>query len=127
MPKQVVQPAGLAQTRLYSHVVKGGDTLYLAGQVAQDEQGRLVGAGDIEAQAAQVFENMKLALASAQASFDDVVKITVFVTDARFREKVSEVRARYFREPFPASTFLVVAALARPEFLVEIEATAYVG
>lgn len=127
MPKQTIKPQGLPNPPTYSHVVKAGNTVYIAGQIAQDAQGRLIGAGDIEAQAVRVFKNLKLALASVSATFDDVVKITVFVTDARFREKVGEVRARYLKEPFPASTFLVVSALARPELLLEIEATAYVG
>ena len=127
MPKQVIQPQGLPKPTAYSHAVKTGNTVYIAGQIAQDAQGRLVGVGDIEAQAVRVFENLKLALASVNATFDDVAKITVFVTDPRFREKVGEVRARYLKEPFPASTFLVVSGLARPELLLEIEATAYVS
>ena len=127
MPKQVIQPQGLPKPPTYSHAVKTGNTVYIAGQIAQDAQGRLVGVGDIEAQAVRVFENLKLALASVNATFDDVAKITVFVTDPRFREKVGEVRARYLKEPFPASTFLVVSGLARPELLLEIEATAYVS
>jgi len=127
MPKQVIQPKGLPKPPTYSHVVKAGNTVYIAGQIAQDAQGQLVGVGDIEAQAARVFENLKLALASVNATFDDVLKITVFVTDARYREKVGEVRARYLKEPLPASTFLVVSGLARPELLLEVEATAYVS
>ncbi|MBI4640759.1 MAG: RidA family protein [Candidatus Tectomicrobia bacterium] len=127
MPKQVIQPQGLPKPPTYSHVVKAGNTVYFAGQVAQDAQGNLVGVGDVEAQAVRVFENLKLALASVNATFGDLVKITVFVTDPRFREKVGEVRARYLKEPFPASTFLVVSGLARPELLLEIEATAYIG
>lgn len=127
MPKETIQPEGLPTPPTYSHVVRAGGTIHIAGQVAQDARGNLVGRGDIEAQAVQVFENLKQCLASVGASFDDVVKITVFVTDARFREKVGEVRERYLKPPFPASTFLVVAGLGRPEFLLEIEATAYVG
>ena len=107
MPKQTVKPQGLPNPPSYSHVVKAGNTVYIAGQIAQDAQGQLVGAGDIEVQAVRVFDNLKLALASVNATFDDVVKITVFVTDARFREKVGEVRARYLKEPFPASTSAV--------------------
>jgi len=127
MPKQAIQPQGLPKPPSYSHVVLAGNTVYVAGQIAQDAQGQLVGLGDIETQAVRVFENLKLALASAHATFDDVVKITVYVTDPRFREKVGEVRARYLKEPYPISTFLVVSGLARPELLLEIEATAFVG
>ena len=127
MSKQVIQPQGLPKPPTYSHVVKAGNTVYIAGQVSQDAQGNLVGVGDIEAQAVRIFENLKLALASVNATFDDLVRITVYVTDPRFREKVGEVRAKYLKEPFPASTFLVVSGLARSELLLEIEATAYIG
>lgn len=126
MPKQVIQPEGLPTPSNYSYVVRAGDMLFLAGQVASDAQGNVVGPGDIEAQAVQVFENIKLCLASAGATLADLVKITVVVTDPRYREKVNELRGRYLSAPYPASTF-IVAALAAPAYLVEIECVAYVG
>jgi enamine deaminase RidA (YjgF/YER057c/UK114 family) len=127
MPKQSIHPAGLQKPPTYSHVVKAGDTVHISGQVALDEQGNLVGRGDIEAQAVRVFENLKLALASVNATFDDVVKLTMFITDARYRDTLRTVRAHYLKDPYPASTLLVVAGLAMPELLLEIEATAYLG
>jgi reactive intermediate/imine deaminase len=125
--KEIIQPKGLPTPTTYSHVVKSGNTLYLAGQVAQDESGNVVGRGDITAQAEQVFQNIQKCLAAAGATFADVVKIQVFVTDHRFREAVGQVRQKYITAPYPASTFLVVSGLAAPEFLLEIEAVAVVG
>ena len=122
-----IQPDGLAQPPTYTHVVKAGNTIYIAGQVAQNEQGQVVGAGDIVAQANQVFENLGKALASAGAGFGDLVKITVYVTDPRFREALSGVRSRYLDSSrLPASTLVVVAGLALPEYLLEIEGVAVI-
>jgi enamine deaminase RidA (YjgF/YER057c/UK114 family) len=127
MPVERVQPDGLATPPTYSHVVKAGNTVYIAGQVAQNENGQLVGAGDIVAQATQVFENLGKALAAAGAGFEHLVKITVFVTDPRYREALSAVRSNYLdRNALPASTLLVVAGLALPEYLLEIEAVAVI-
>jgi enamine deaminase RidA (YjgF/YER057c/UK114 family) len=100
--------------------------VYVAGQTATDEQGQVVGKGDITAQATQVFENLKKALASANADFSHVVKTTIFLTDPRFREPLSEVRQRYLGNNLPTSTLVTVAALATPDLLIEIEAIAVV-
>src|ERR671930_538641 len=95
MPLERIQPDGLAKPPTYTHVIRAGNTVYIAGQTASDEQGQVVGKGDVSAQARQVFENLKKALASAGADFSDLVKITVFITDPRFREPVSQVRQQY--------------------------------
>jgi enamine deaminase RidA (YjgF/YER057c/UK114 family) len=127
MAVERIQPDGLATPPTYSHVVKAGNTVYIAGQVSQNEHGQLVGAGDFVAQATQVFENLGKALASAGAGFEHLVKITVFVTDPRYREPLSAVRSKYLASnALPASTLLVVAGLALPEYLLEIEAVAVV-
>jgi enamine deaminase RidA (YjgF/YER057c/UK114 family) len=95
--------------------------------VAQDEHGQLVGAGDFVAQATQVFENLGKALASAGAGFQHLVKTTVFVTDPRYREALRDVRDKYLdSSALPASTLVVVAGLALPEYLIEIEAVAVI-
>jgi len=87
----------------------------------------LVGAGDFIAQATQVFENLGRALAAAGAGFSDLVKTTVYVTDPRYREALREVRDRYLDgNALPASTLVVVAGLALPEYLLEIEAVAVI-
>src|SRR5713226_9619821 len=117
---------GLRKAPVYAHVVKAGNTIYVAGQVAQDENGLVVGRGDITAQATRVFENLKLALNAAGADFSNVVKINIYLTDPRFREPLGKVRAQYIRDPLPASTLVVVAGLAEPDYLIEIEAVAVV-
>lgn len=101
--------------------------MYISGQVAQDERGQVVGRGDITAQATQVFENLRRALEAAGATFDDVVQTTVYLTDPRYRDAVRAVRTRYFTGGTPASTLLIVAGLAEPDYLLEIEAIADVG
>jgi enamine deaminase RidA (YjgF/YER057c/UK114 family) len=128
MTVERIQPDGLSRPPTYSQVVKAGNTIYIAGQVAQDEQGQVVGAGDFVAQANQVFENLAKALAAAGASFGDLVKTTIYVTDPRYREALRDVRTKYLGStPPPASTLVVVAGLAQPEYLLEIEAVAVVG
>lgn len=123
---------GLLKTPSYSHaaVASGARTIYTAGQVAIDENGALVGGNDLAAQAAQVMENLGKALAAGGASFADVVKITTYVVNYKpeYRAIIGQARAKFFagRTP-PASTLVGVAALAVPEWLVEIEAIAVVG
>jgi enamine deaminase RidA (YjgF/YER057c/UK114 family) len=84
----------------------------------------VVGAGDMKAQAEQVFKNLQAALASAGAKFSDVVKMNTYITDMDQAPAVREVRARYFGDTTPASTLVQVVRLARPEFLLEIEVIA---
>lgn len=126
MPIERIQPEGLNRPPTYSHVVKAGNTVYIAGQTAQGQDGQVVGAGNITAQAIQVFENLKRALGAANADFSHIVKITVFVTDPRYREAISQVRRSYLGDALPASTLVVVAGLADPAYLLEIEAIAVI-
>jgi enamine deaminase RidA (YjgF/YER057c/UK114 family) len=107
-------------------VVRAGDTVYVSGQVAIDRHGTIVGKGDALAQAEQVFQNLKLALASEGANFTNLVKITTYVVGMEHVAAVREVRARHLTSDFPASTLVVAVGLARPEFLVEVEAIAVV-
>jgi enamine deaminase RidA (YjgF/YER057c/UK114 family) len=122
-----INPPSLAKPNGYTHVVVAADrrTVYIAGQVAFDSAGKLVGGSDFSAQAEQVFANLRRALASVNASLADVVKSTTFITDAKHVPALREVRNRHLdpRAP-PANTLLVVSALARPELLIEIEAIA---
>ncbi len=125
MPIERLQPDGLQDTPLYRQAIKAGNTVYIAGQIAVDQDGQIVGRGDVTAQATQVFENLSKALAAAGADWSHLVKITVYVTDAGLRDPVREVRRRYLGSPDPVvSTFVVVAALALPELLIEIEGIA---
>ena len=111
----------------YSHVVevRGGRTLYISGQVALDSSGNLVGAGDFTAQAKQVFENLKARLDEAGASFNDVVKLNLYLLDASKYQIVRDMRNTHMnREDPPASTLVVVTQLFRPELLIEVDAIA---
>src|SRR5207302_842699 len=112
----------------YSHVASGsGRLVYVAGQVALDEQGKLVGPGDVEAQAQQVFTNLGHALRAAGATFEDVVKLNYYLTDVSNLVAVRTVRDRHVdTENPPASTLVEVKGLFRPEFLIEVEAVAIV-
>jgi enamine deaminase RidA (YjgF/YER057c/UK114 family) len=111
----------------YSQVVKvtGGQTIYLAGQVALDTSRNLVGRGDFRAQAQQVFENLKAALAAAGADFSHVVKLNMYVLDRSNLPILREVRDQFVNtQAPPASTLVEVRGLAREEFLLEVEAVA---
>jgi enamine deaminase RidA (YjgF/YER057c/UK114 family) len=125
------QAKGLLHNPAFSHVVvaAGTRTIYIAGQVAIDERGAVVGAGDLAAQTTQVMRNVGLALAAAGADYADIVKITTYVVNYKpeHRAVIGGARAPFFagRVP-PASTLVGVAALAAPEWLVEIEAVAIV-
>ena len=121
-------PVTLSKPTGYTHVVevKGGRTLYVSGQIALDRAGAVVGKGDLQAQTRQVFENLRSALAASGATFDHVVKITVFMTDVAGLQAFRDVRDRYFTKNPPASTLVQVVRLARPELMIEIEAVAVV-
>jgi len=127
LPIERIQPPGLPESTLYSPVVRTGSTIYVAGQVAQDERGEVVGRGDFGAQAAQVMANLEKALAAAGAGLEHLVRITIYVTDARYRDLMRDVTREYLGAALPASTLLVVAALARPEYLLEIDGIAVAG
>ncbi|TCR17702.1 RidA family protein [Streptomyces sp. BK205] len=123
---RIPAPDGVAPAAQYSHVVLGrGRFVAVSGQVALDENGELVGEGDAEAQARQVFENLRRCLAAAGASFDDVVKLTYFVTDLEDMPALRAARAEHIPDDrLPAASAVQVAGLVRPEFLMEVEAFA---
>jgi reactive intermediate/imine deaminase len=123
-----LNPSALPAPNGYSHVVEvqGGRTLFLSGQIAIDKAGAVVGQGDLRAQTQQVFENLKAALGAAGATLDQVVKITVFMTDVSGLQVFREVRDGYFTKNPPASSLVQVSRLVRPELLIEIEAVAVI-
>jgi enamine deaminase RidA (YjgF/YER057c/UK114 family) len=105
-------------------VVAGG-TVYLRGQVGQDlDTSRSVGIGDVEAQAEQAMANVALLLDEAGSRLEEVCKVVVYLVDPRYREPVYRVMGRWLKGVHPVSTGVVVTALARPEWLVEIDVTA---
>ena len=126
-----LRPSGLHNNPAYSHAVtaSGARTIYLSGQVSTDEEGRIVGEGDLAAQTTQVMTNIGLALKAAGASYADIVKITTFVVGYKpeLRPIIGKARSAFFEgmDP-PASTLVGVSALAAPEWLIEIEAVAVV-
>jgi 2-iminobutanoate/2-iminopropanoate deaminase len=126
-PPRYINPPSLVKPTGYTHVVVAPDgrTAYVAGQVAFDSTGQIVGAGDFSTQAERVFQNLRRALTSVGGSLDNVVKTTTFITDLKNVPALRDVRGKYLdsRRP-PANTLLVVSSLARPELMIEVEAIA---
>jgi reactive intermediate/imine deaminase len=111
----------------YSPGFRIGDLVIVSGQAALDAEGRTVGADDFDAQAAQVFANLRRVLEAAGSGLDQVVKVTIYLTDMAHFPKIVALRARHFTPPYPADTIVEVRALARPELQIEIEAIALAG
>jgi 2-iminobutanoate/2-iminopropanoate deaminase len=130
-----MQPAGMnvrmQQGRpAYSHVVTvtgPGKTIYVAGQLARNADGNIVGKGDMRAQLEQTFKNLDACLKAAGATWADVVKTNTFVTDYAAFSQCSDVRMRYIGVGLPTSTTIQISGLAQPEAMVEIELVAVVS
>jgi reactive intermediate/imine deaminase len=122
-PEAIASPGGN-----YSHAVRietgDGILLFVSGQVAFDPEGNLVGEGDMARQTEQVFENLRAILEANRGAFDNVIKLSTFMTDIGRLTEMAEVRRRYVSDPPPASTTVQVAGLFRPEALIEVEAVA---
>jgi len=108
----------------YTDAVEADGFLYISGMLPLNAAGELVGNGDVTRQSEQVLDNVGAVLRSAGASFDEVVRVGVYVRDMADREHINTVRRRYFGDARPASTLVEVSALAHPGALVEIEAVA---
>ena len=123
-PERMWKPSGS-----YSQVVttEPGRMVFVAGQVAVTEEGKTVGVGDVRAQAKQALKNVIAGVEAAGGTKSDIVTMTVFTTDARYHPDVNSVRREVFESDFPASTMVQVVALARPEILIEINATAIIA
>ena len=108
----------------YSNAVRvnAGPLMFIAGQVALDRNGKLVGAGDLKAQATQVLENIKALCAAEGATMADVVEVTNYVTDMRAFHELTELRTRYFPKDGPSSVIVEISRLAQPEWMIEISA-----
>lgn len=108
-------------------VVAGG-VVYLRGQIGQDLDTReSVGIGDVTAQTEKAMANIAMLLEEAGSSLADIVKVTVYIIDPRYREDVYRTMGKWLKGVYPVSTGIVVQALARPEWLVEIDATAVIS
>ncbi len=130
MEKRAYDPSGLAPAApRYSQIVRvtAKTLIYIAGQTAIDENGKLVGKGDIEAQTEQVFKNLDRALKAEGASFSNMVKMNAYVTDMKkVRPILQKVRSKYIKTEPPASTLIGVTELADPDYYLEVEAIAAV-
>ena len=121
-------PEGLMKNQTFAQVLvaSGARTIYTSGQVAVDENGKLVGPGDLAAQTTQAMKNLGLALAAARATYADIVKTTTFVVNykAEHRSIITDAKKPFWNGQPPTSALIGVSALALPEWLVEIEAIA---
>jgi 2-iminobutanoate/2-iminopropanoate deaminase len=125
MNREEIRVAGLAEPiSHFTDAVRAGDLLFVSGIVAVDRGGNLVGGGDVVAQARQVFENMRAVLAAAGCGFEDVVKVTIFLTDVDDRPLINPLRQEVFGATRPASTLVEVSRLAVEGAKVEVEAVA---
>ncbi len=127
MSIQHINPSTIAPPRGYSHVVKDGSTVYVAGQVARDGDGKTVGVGDAKAQTEQVFKNLEAALAAAGGNLSHIVKTNIFMTHRNDFPAYREIRAKYLPDDdLPVTTLVLCSGLADPDFRIEIEAIAVV-
>ncbi|MGP6174584.1 RidA family protein [Corynebacterium sp. A21] len=121
-------PAEPARRTVYSYGVRAGDSLHISGMVAFNAEAQIVGEGDIAAQTEQVFANLAAVVAEAGGTMADIVSTTTYLVDVADAPVVNAGRAKYFTAPVtPTHTVIGVAALARPQFLLEISAVAYLG
>ncbi len=126
MAKQIIQPAALPNpgpNRAYSHGVRSGNLLFLAGQTGHDAQAE-AGQGRFEAQTRRGFARMQTILEAAGGSLDDLVTMTVFITDIRYGDEFVRLRGEILKRDFPASALIGVSHLASPDALLEIQAIA---
>jgi enamine deaminase RidA (YjgF/YER057c/UK114 family) len=126
MTHEILQLKSVHDTkdRGYSHVAKAGKTLYIAGQVARDVKGNLVGKGDFEAQARQVYTNLKNILQEAGGDLKNIVKMTTILTHYDYIESRKKILNEFFGDIMPPNTLLIIESLASPDYMVEVEAIA---
>lgn len=110
-----------------SQAFKIGNLVFTSGQAALDDQGNIVGPGEFEVQAEQVFKNLQRVLEAAGSSLNGVFKVTIYLTDMKHFPLILDFRKKYFSRPWPADTIVEVSSLALPELMIEIEAIAVVG
>jgi 2-iminobutanoate/2-iminopropanoate deaminase len=124
-------PGGMTESATasgYGPAVRSGDQVFISGMTARNAQGVVVGKGDPEAQAVQIYENIKTCVEAAGGTLSDVILLRTYLTDRSQRAAHGAVRRKYFPGPdFPCSTLLIVAGLADPDFLMEVEAVAHIA
>lgn len=122
--KKIVAPKELPKPVGYSQAVRVGNFLFISGQISEDSKGEIVGKGNFEKQARQVFENLRAAVNAEGGSLEDIVKITVYLTDMNNLAKFREIRSEYFKRDYPASTLIEVKNLTSKKLLIEVDAIA---
>jgi 2-iminobutanoate/2-iminopropanoate deaminase len=130
MSRRTIQPKTLPDPRpRYTHgiLTEGGKLFFVAGQTASDQNGNVVGKGDIKAQTKQVFANLKTVLEEAGGTMDDLVMTTTYIVDRKYREGYNEVRLGIYKKDPPTSTLVIVTGLADPDYLIEIAGIAVIG
>ena len=130
MQREFLNPDGMATppSNLYNHVVKVGNTVYIAGQLSRDENGNAIHVGDAEAQTVQAWKNLETAIKSVGGTLADIVKTNTYVVGSENLAKVRAARLNILPpEGRPTSTTVVVAGLADPGLVVEVEAIAVLG
>ena len=123
--KIVIEPDATEQFRI-APGYRVGNLVIISGQASINENGEVVGAGDFDAQAEQVFKNIRRTLEAAGSSMEKIIKVNIYLTDMGHFPKIVALRGKYFTQPWPADTIIGVTALALPELMIEIEATALV-
>lgn len=112
------------------HISQGiriGQLLFLSGQASITKQGEIVGLNDFDAQAEQVFSNLKEVLEAGDSNLKQIVKVTIYLTDMQYFPKIVDLRKKYFSEPYPADTIVEVKSLALPGLMIEIDAIALIN
>ena len=125
--REVINPKNVHWPFGFSHIVKVGDTVYISGQLPQDQDGNIVGKGDMVVQTEKTYENLKKCLESVGATMRDIVMLRVFVTNLEEFQETGEVRKKYFGKYRPATTGLQISGLYFPDAMIEVEATAIIG
>ena len=128
MAKIAIKPKGFPILGIYTPAFKisNGELIITAGLVSVDANGKTVGVGDAGAQARQAIANLTTVLAEAGASLDDVIHLRVFSTDMRNRDAINKARREAFKDPMPASTHVEIRRLVGEDWLLEMEATAFI-
>ncbi len=126
MVKEVIVPPNVLKARGFSHAIKVGNTIYVAGQTATDEEGNIIGKGDVIAQTERAYENIKRVLEAAGARMTDIVMLKIYCRDLDGFVKTREARKKYFGNHFPAATVVKIDRLLLPDALIEVEAIAVV-
>lgn len=125
--REIVNPKNVHWPFGFSHIAKMGDTLHISGQLALDQDGNIVGKGDMIAQTEKAYENLKKCLESVGATMNDIVMLRIFVTDLEAFKKTGDVRKKYFGKYRPATTGLEISRLYFDDALIEVEAMAVIG